>query len=578
MSANLLSGDTSSIASFNTARGWIRDCETTHTQCGPGCNVPLPKRCLDLRPLGAIHKDDIRLTGTEGISSTYACLSHCWGEDPKPIQTTSSTLKDRLQLISFSALPQTFQDAVAIARELGLRYLWIDSLCIIQDSAADWEAESSKMADIYHNSYLTIAAISSPDSRGGCFSTKRLSDVCFCVEVNSFKILIAARYIEGDGIVNDMEKFGITFPALTRAWIYQERMLSRRMLYYTHQELQFECREHRVCECGNRYMPPHPVPGTVANQAVLQAKAQYAELERFHGAKDRFSEDQMCQHWQKTVMQYTKLHLTKTTDKLPALSGCAKDIGRFTGDVYIAGLWKSRLADGLLWVVNTPVDQPRAAKWRAPSWSWASVDTSNGIDYIYPLRTRHRQEFQDRMESAECVLLGADKTGSIKSGYLRLRVSLCPVYLRRICRRCMTSRSRIAYMIEYDQWLSTRSSKITPCPADGVTSLNLGNAAPSFFPDYKYDDRTDFDFQTRSDGRACRHARVFLVHLYDGQSFASSVITDIFLVLRKMTNIGDVFERKALFKIEFQTWEERDRWFQKEYRQTAEDEALITIV
>ncbi|KAI1856994.1 uncharacterized protein JN550_013487 [Neoarthrinium moseri] len=354
-----------------------------------------------------------------------------------PGDTSSSAsfeaAKDHFKGIAFSVLPKTFQDAVLITKQLGVRYLWIDSLCIIQDSGEDWAVESSKMADIYQKSHITIAAVSSSDSRGGCLFTTKLSDLYFRVQFNDSEILIAVRCYDRDGIVEDIDSFKDAYPALTRAWIYQERMLSRRILYYTYRELQFECREHKACECGNPFIPPHPVPTSPAYKAMLQAKNQYAELGKHYGVKGRYSDDQACEHWQKTVMQYTKLHLTRSSDKLPALSGCAKDIGRLTGDEYLAGFWRAKLAEELLWVVNAPVNQPRTVNWRAPSWSWASVDTTNGIDYIYPLETRYKEAFRARIEGAECVPATIDKTGAVKSGCIRLRTSLCPVYLRRIC-------------------------------------------------------------------------------------------------------------------------------------------------
>jgi hypothetical protein len=167
-SARVLSGDTSTSTSLNLAQSWIQDCETTHGQCGSGRDVSLPKRCLDLKPTSTSDGSAIQLVETSGSTGTYACLSHCWGKD-KLITTTSQTIVCHLNSIPIAVLPKTFGDAVTLTRNLGLRYLWIDSLCIIQDSAEDWQIESSKMADIYHNSFLTIAGISSPDSRGGCF-------------------------------------------------------------------------------------------------------------------------------------------------------------------------------------------------------------------------------------------------------------------------------------------------------------------------------------------------------------------------------------------------------------------------
>lgn len=440
------------------------------------------------------------------------------------------------------------------------------------------------MSDIYRQSFLTIASISSPDSSGGCFSSQKASDLCFRVEGDNFNCLIAARHFEGDGIVADLNAFKEMFPALTRAWIYQERILSRRILYCTHREFQFECLQDNSCECGNRYMPPHPAPKTEASKAALQSKGQYAELEKFHDMKGRFSARQIMQHWQKTVMQYTRLSLTKPSDKLPALSGCAKDIGRITQDQYLAGLWRKTLAEGMLWVVNTPVDRHRPQVYRAPSWSWASVDTNRGIEYIFSPKSRNRDVFQNRIEAAECVSGSVDQTGAVKSGSIRLRASVCPTYLRRICRMCKSARSPVGYTIEYDQWLTTRSHNIVPCPNNGNRGLDLKDVTSCFFPDYKYDSRFDIDsfdveFPARDDGFACRLARVFLLHLYDSQSFASDIITDYFLVLTRPSQSSGLlsYKRIALFSLSFKDWDKRENWFKTDYKLQSSGETVITI-
>ena len=432
------------------------------------------------------------------------------------------------------------------------------------------------MADIYRNSFVTIAAVSSPDSHGGCFSPEITSDVCLRLEGHDFESFIAARYSEGDGTVSDLATFEKAFPILTRAWVYQERMLSRRVLSCNHREFQFECREGNTCECGNRYMPPHTTPNTVASLEMVQAKSQYAELEQSFGTTDGYTINQLCQHWQKTVMQYAKLRLTKESDTLPALSGCAQDFHRLVGDKYLAGLWRSSFAQGLLWTVNAPVDQPRPDVWRAPSWTWASLNTSNGIKYIFPQETWDRDAFQNRIEAAECVPVGADQTGGIESGYVRIRGSLCPVYLRRICRKCRTARSRVKYTIEHDRWLLTRSPSITPCPRDGVKSLHLGAATLVFFPDFEYD-RKDFDFV--DNGSPCKHASVFLLHLYDSKSRRLAAVTDFFLVLRKaIKSPGDSFERVGIVTIEFKSRREREMWFREEYDKICEGNKPVTIV
>ncbi|KAF4472611.1 heterokaryon incompatibility [Fusarium albosuccineum] len=582
--ANISHGDTSSSTSLDLANRWIRNCEATHEHCGSGRDVPLPKRCLDLEP-GSIGIDPaIRLVETNGATGTYACLSHCWGKDPIPIKTTSKTIAKHLHSISLAAFPKTFLDAVVLTRKLGLRYLWIDSLCIIQDSDLDWQIESIKMADIYRNSFVTITAISSPDFRGGCFSPERLSDICLRIESDDFETLIAARYCYGEGEVTDIATFREAFPALTKAWIYPERMLSRRILYCTYTELQFECRQNQSCECGNRFMPPHPDPRTAASQAIMQGKDQYTQLMRNYDTDGISSLERLARHWQQTVSQYTKLRLTQSSDKLPALSGCAKDIVRLTGDKYLAGLWRRTFAEGLLWTVRPPVDQPRPYDSRAPSWSWASVDTTQGIHYFHPAASRNIQSFRDRIERIEITPVGIDETGAVKSGRVWIRTSICVAYLRQMCISCHRMTKRTLHIIENDQWVMKRSDGVTAtCPVtpnNGIRGLSFHNATPKLYPDYRYTTRVDFQFYARNDGFACRHARVFLLYLYENRSHGpKAAITEFFLVLRRpvQSDNGFPFERIALFSLGFENGEARDAWFRDEYDLAVEQETVIEI-
>ncbi|KAK2050895.1 HET-domain-containing protein, partial [Colletotrichum caudatum] len=124
--------------------------------------------------VGVDGRREPRLIVTGGAVGRYTTLSHCWG--PRPvIRTTSRTIDDHLGALPLDGLPPTFRDAVSITRSLGIRYVWIDSLCIVQDSEEDWELESARMGAVYASSYLTIAASASPDSTGGCFAPRRAS-------------------------------------------------------------------------------------------------------------------------------------------------------------------------------------------------------------------------------------------------------------------------------------------------------------------------------------------------------------------------------------------------------------------
>ncbi|MCJ1444599.1 MAG: hypothetical protein MMC23_005101 [Stictis urceolatum] len=135
-------------------------------------NTPLPTRVLDIGD--GVQSDEIRLLETSRRSGTYAALSHCWGRS-KHVITTQATLAEWRKVIIFEQLPKTFQDAVVITRRLGLRYLWIDSLCIIQDDRTQWEYESALMGEVYRNAYFTIVAAYSVNGDGECLQNRSRS-------------------------------------------------------------------------------------------------------------------------------------------------------------------------------------------------------------------------------------------------------------------------------------------------------------------------------------------------------------------------------------------------------------------
>lgn len=143
-------------------RNWIKDCNEHHDCISPV--TTLPTRVLDVTASRAGNL--IKLLETQGQSGRYIALSHCWGTSHR-LKLTSTTRQSLTHGFSINDLPLTFRDAALISRKLSVYYLWIDSLCIIQDDADDWRRKSSKMADVYANSYLTIAAASSTDDSSG---------------------------------------------------------------------------------------------------------------------------------------------------------------------------------------------------------------------------------------------------------------------------------------------------------------------------------------------------------------------------------------------------------------------------
>lgn len=156
----------------NQALKWLHECEDKqkHRDCRRREQITkLPTRVLDLGEKPTLQ-DPIKLVEIEGIDrkAKYMTLSHCWGQ-VQFITTTRGTIEKRKAGIQLEDLPQTFKDAVSLTRSLGIQYLWIDSLCIIQQDKKDWEIEAGRMRSVYANSYLNIAATGSSSGSGGCF-------------------------------------------------------------------------------------------------------------------------------------------------------------------------------------------------------------------------------------------------------------------------------------------------------------------------------------------------------------------------------------------------------------------------
>lgn len=198
------------------------------------------------------------------------CLSHCWGDAEYPAKTTTLTLNQNKASISWDILPKTFQDAITFTSWLKIRYLWIDSLCIVQDSKEDWQEESAKMVDIYRRSFLTIAATGATSDHEGCFSTtspekqaQRLSGHSFDGKPYDFYFrapLKHATFGEYYTSIPDEEHYSKRrdFPLIGRAWCYQEIFLSPRVLHFSKDEATWECMEYAACECAGLTSPLHP--------------------------------------------------------------------------------------------------------------------------------------------------------------------------------------------------------------------------------------------------------------------------------------------------------------------------------
>ncbi|KAG4439086.1 hypothetical protein IFR05_005428 [Cadophora sp. M221] len=376
--------------SLDLASQWIKKCDEEHKFCKKSGELRLPTRVVDVGV--DPESDTVYLKETaETDRDPYMSLSHCWGLE-QIIMTTTSTLQERKEGIKLSELSKTFRHAVKITRGLGIRYLWIDSLCIIQDDKKDWEIESAKMADVYMNSYLNIAATHSSSGKGGCFAERWSLDSLNQVELNvgediliepdededvDYKIYVRnALHVAHDHFTRTMDYTNTmehASPLLSRAWVFQERLLSVRTLHFHAEELIWECGSGISCECSRLedYQWGDP-DGLLDHRESEQLKMIYTSI-----YSSSATEIQIFDTWLELVREYCSLKLTKQIDRLTALSGLASRIATSLSREYLAGLWSGDLPRALCWLRESGYQNKhpsfRDVDAYAPSWSWASV-------------------------------------------------------------------------------------------------------------------------------------------------------------------------------------------------------------
>ncbi len=218
---------------------WRRECREAHEDCATGAvEHELPTRVIDV---GADETARLRLYETGGERAPYVALSHCWG-GPIPAITTEANRAARTEALNLEDLPRNFRDAVRVTRALGIRYLWIDSLCIVQDSRADWLREAGRMASVYAGATVVVSALDSPASTAGFLPLPRRQDRAPVAVLNDTYAVQKVFpqlfwYLRG-------------CPLVGRGWCMQERLLAPAVLHFGREQLFWECRAGFRCEDG----------------------------------------------------------------------------------------------------------------------------------------------------------------------------------------------------------------------------------------------------------------------------------------------------------------------------------------
>jgi hypothetical protein len=326
-------------------------CISEHEECPK--KTYLPKRVID------ISESTYRLIEPKRRTlGEYAALSYTWGEGGFAM-TQIETYEGRKSGFSKDTMPIAFQDAAMIAQSLDIRYLWIDTLCIIQDSEADWEEQSANMGDIFQSARITIAASTPPHPGVSLFGHRKSGYEA--VEFNSHidgvfeNVVFKARRKIVDGIHAKTGRSLNPDPLDKRAWALQEKLLSARHIAFTGAESQWTCQTLKACECRAKPYPSLPLLSIPTSLSSMEKQLKWSRI------------------WSKIVEEYSSRSLKYTPDKLPALSGLASKFGTATGFTYIAGLWKETLMYDLSWQCDLG-SRDVSSTWLGPSFSWVSIN------------------------------------------------------------------------------------------------------------------------------------------------------------------------------------------------------------
>ncbi|KAF7541605.1 hypothetical protein G7054_g452 [Neopestalotiopsis clavispora] len=443
--------------SMALARHWVSECIKHHSRC----KRPEVASKSTWIPDRLIYIDDensrLRLVRGDDVPSgtSYTTLSHSWGQVKDKLVLTQSNIEEWYEQLPSLEKWKTFVDAIEVSRQLQIRYIWIDSLCIIQDSKEDWQTECPQMCNIYKRSYCNIAATSAINDTEGCFFERDVDmnlplRLHFAAEGHQPKavedVVVLAKGTSEDSLlglydlceqqtwINDITGA----PLNSRGWVLQERQVSPRVLNLTKTQMYWECDEVQASE-SYPYGFPEESYANLRRKAINPFCLLTVGHEEENGPTDTAISPLVKRAfavWASAVSAYTvgssdprlsdgspgfNKNLTNPADKLVAISAIAHELAPYMNCRYLAGHWEIDLVKQLGWTGANGSE--RISTYRAPSWSWASVDAP--IHLLHPLDEGLMGNYSlAEVLNVEVELLTDDPMGQVTSGSLALRCLL----------------------------------------------------------------------------------------------------------------------------------------------------------
>ncbi|KAH8622146.1 hypothetical protein IG631_23252 [Alternaria alternata] len=405
---------------------WLDACTSKHPRCNSWCSRletkgHRPTRVLELNDTGIRLRCDVQAI----YDFKYLALSHMWGNDAsKQLRLMSSRLQDFQEAIPLDVLPNIFAKAIRITRYLGFKYLWIDSLCIIQDSQSDWTAEANMMSAVYNNAVCTIAFVLPPDVSYDSTQFRedpRVSTPCVIREPVPLK---HGMIVTLDRAAQTTESLHRGWPLSSRAWTLQEQILSPRTVFWGDHSIKWECVETFCDELvgdGDLMGVSKDNSEDLTLRELLSPRfsSEPNETRRRTGQTNEYN---AISNWNRLINDYRRRDLTHASDRIMAFAGIAQAFQAEHGLVYLAGMWKEQLPRSLLWFIDDPANSVQSLSLTphpsammkgltcsdpildsAPTWSFfASAIYSNRLD-----RHIHLTHGQQSAFGLEYVLFSA---------------------------------------------------------------------------------------------------------------------------------------------------------------------------
>ncbi|KAI0514662.1 heterokaryon incompatibility protein-domain-containing protein [Xylaria bambusicola] len=349
-----------------TGHEWLRQCEAEHIECRAqrffSQHQALPARMVDVKPNGNMDHVAIIDPYVLGDSFKYLALSHCWGKNGSPTRTTKDNLTEHEKGLRIEFLSRSFRDAVRITRLLGYKFLWIDSLCIVQDDIDDWEREAAKMASIFHCADIVISAASAGSSADGLGIDNSFQGASrlFSPPVPNSRYDNPAQtqglprkrlFFRKAGTSNKGLK---DLPIHKRGWIFQEILLARRS------------------EDGE-------LSRTLTSSIIRGSSTQPSNPFLHFESAIQYETSTDVDMWWSILRAFFQRQFTKSDDVLPSLAGVISLWQWHTNDEPILGMWKKDLPFHMCWFFGNSLSVVDRVPGQ-PSWSWTSVPQGQKID------------------------------------------------------------------------------------------------------------------------------------------------------------------------------------------------------